>query len=112
MSSWITTRTVVEEHAVAIARDTFTKQRPRFEELWIGISWLLARKGHELGIHRKINGVDNRLHVVGAISDSMPEVTLLYTVSDDAVVILKIGIDIGKEQQQFPLSIGKVLQEG
>lgn len=99
MAQWLTTRTIIEQQEVADTCDAFLKDYPRFEKLWLGITWLIARKGHELGAHRNINGSEYRLYVVAAAAEDLPEVTLLYTVEKDTITIYHIGIQIGQEEK-------------
>ena len=108
MTDWQRARSVIENDGVAAKRDSATKDFPRFEELWIGISWLIARKGDVLGAHRMVKSIEYRLHVVEPVSDDFPEVTLLYTIDKDNVTIHDIGIQIGKEAQQ-PAAVAKIL---
>jgi hypothetical protein len=107
MTGWQRARTIIENDSVATKRDVVTKDFPRFEELWRGISWLVARKGDTIGTHRVVNNIEYRLHVFEPVSDDFPEVTLLYTVSQNNVIIHDIGIEIGKETAQ-PKSVAKI----
>jgi hypothetical protein len=107
MTSWQRTRAIVENDGVATKRDAVTKDFPRFDSLWIGITWIIARKGDKMGINKFVNGVEYRLHVFAGVSDDFPEVTLLYTVDKDSVIIHDIGIEIGKEAAQ-PATVAKI----
>lgn len=100
MTTWQRARTIVENESVAAKRDEAEKEYLRFNELWMSVSWLIARKGAELGVHRIIKGVEYRLYVVAAPSEDFPELTLLYTVDKDSVIIHEIGIQIGQEAAQ------------
>lgn len=97
MTGWITGRTIIEESGVAAKRDTVTEDYPRFESMWIGITWLIARVGDKLGATKTINDIEYRLHVFSPRSDDFPEVTLLYKIDKDTVTICDIGIQIGAE---------------
>lgn len=109
MTEWQCARTVIENDSVAASRDAATQDFPRFEELWRGISWLIARKGDVMGVRRVVNNKEYRLHVVEAASGDFPEVTLLYTIDKDNVTIHEIGVEIGKEAAE-PKAVTKVHQ--
>lgn len=89
-SNWFA-RTVFESEEVQTVVDAARLQYERFDNFWMGLTWLLARKGHELGGPPQVrNGVEYRLYKESGLQgDSpVPATTVIYTVGQNEIDII------------------------
>lgn len=88
MSDWVQAKTLVESKEVEAAKDEAAQRFDRFEEQWIGLTWLLARRGAEISASHKTEG-DTKFYLYKAASTGkgLPEVVVLYTETDDEITI-------------------------
>jgi hypothetical protein len=47
MTDWFSARTIVEDDKVQKAADGYSQEFSRFDEVWEGLTWLLARKAEK-----------------------------------------------------------------
>lgn len=87
-------RTISEPVEVQQAVDAARMEYDRFEEAWDALTWLLARKGHEIGAHRVHDGIEYRLHKQAGVTgiNMVPAITCLYTVTVNEVEIIAIRV--------------------
>jgi hypothetical protein len=90
--TWQVLRTVAEELDVATLVDQLTEAHPRFDEVWEGIKWILARTPDMNSGARRAKAARNyRVHVfVGDALADTPDVWVTYFFTDNEVVILGI----------------------
>ncbi|MBL1176698.1 hypothetical protein [Pantanalinema sp. GBBB05] len=83
-------KTIVEtryvQEQVAILHDQYA----RFDQVWEGLTWLLARKAHELG--RPFRGYRVYKHSGITRGNQSPALTLLFEVRDCEVEIISIQV--------------------
>jgi hypothetical protein len=85
---WKTYRTIVEEADVTTALQAYRKKLTKFDEAWIALTWLLARKADDLGSYRVESGKLFRLYAqAGDFHAKTPRIVVLYSVSDTEVII-------------------------
>jgi hypothetical protein len=98
-NSWLA-RTIIESENVQQKVDEASEQYERFSEAWQGLTWLLARKGDEIGLRKANNdGVEYRLHKQAGVfgENIVPEITCLFTVTQNEIEIVEIKITVPKE---------------
>lgn len=89
MSEWVQARTVIEQEDVQAAKDDAVKKFDRFEEMWDGLVWLLARRGGDLdGVFHKIeNGKKYYLYKAESVAKDLPDIIIIYTATEEEVTI-------------------------
>jgi len=98
--TWKTLRTVVHELDVSALVDNLKELYPRFEEVWDGIEWILARTPDLKGSARR-EGLDNiRTYVfAGDELAATPDVWVVYKFDDNEVTILGVTVPDGEEPE-------------
>jgi hypothetical protein len=85
-------RTIVEEPTATDALDRYRTEYERFDELWIGWTWRLARD--PLAEAFQLPGIDPPAYLIksGDLSRyGLPSsVTILYRVTEDEVIIISV----------------------
>lgn len=93
-------RSVVESHQCMKTADDARRAYNRFDEAYEGLKWVLARRGHDLGVHRKEeDGPSFRLY--RQASDGLaftPEIAVLYVVGGFEIEIIALRVGPGGEQ--------------
>lgn len=85
-------RTIVLEDAAEKAADAASSKYQRFDHVFFGLQWLLARKP-EQGIELRVEGLGTRIYVAG--SDPLaqtPVVWVRYSYDDNEVIIYDINV--------------------
>jgi hypothetical protein len=96
--NWFTARTIVEEVAVELAVDRFSKKFPRFSDAFEALKWLLARKVETLqAAMRTENNVTYYLYrqAPDALAET-PAVSVVYTYDQNQVVLLDLRAEKGE----------------
>lgn len=84
--SWQLYRSIVEDTSVSARLRQYESELPRFAEAWNGLTWLLARKGEELGAIREGTGLIFHLYVQEADPQAgTPRITVLYSCSEHEI---------------------------
>jgi hypothetical protein len=91
--AWQLLRSVVEELDVSEYVDLYTEKYPRFDEMWEGIKWILARNPLLQGSAWRENGSrEYRVYVfAGDPLIRLPEVWVAYRYDEAEVAILGIN---------------------
>lgn len=88
MSEWFRARTIVEDDGVRSEADKYSGEYSRFDDVWEGLKWLLARKGPDLNCLRKTeNGQEFHLYKAAQMGKDVPIITVVFTVSDNEIRI-------------------------
>ena len=93
MSGWIHAREIVEEQSVSGAVDEYSKQYARFDKVYLALTWLLARRCHDLPGRRprEVDGVQYYLYKMqGDPMADTPDIVILYTFNDQQVNIIAV----------------------
>lgn len=74
------------------AVDDATPKFARFDQVFMGLEWLLARSPSR-GLRGRINGEPVRIYVQGGdTTAATPEIWVVYTYNDDEVVIKALRV--------------------
>jgi hypothetical protein len=85
---WHRFRSIIQEPGVSQNIDAARKNWPRLDDAWAGLEWLLARKASTLGLAREEGGVLYRAYKQGGDSlASTPDILILFTCTDDQVIV-------------------------
>jgi hypothetical protein len=87
-------RTIVENAGPAAIVAEETKKRPRFDDAWLALTWLLAREPEKLGLSRVVHQYRFRLYKAAgdAVADT-PDITVVYDVTENEVIIYGIRVE-------------------
>lgn len=91
-NTWSSARTVIEEPLATLSIENLSKKYSRFSDQWMGITWLLARKPKDIGLHKRVG--NNRFYLANRSGDKkhdLVEVAIVYTFDDDAVTIYDVN---------------------
>jgi hypothetical protein len=80
---------IIEESCVSQGVESYTSQYPRFEDLWIALTWRIAREPKcgqacRNGIHYILKS-DSNLRQFG-----FPVITLMYRIESDGLVVTNL----------------------
>ena len=87
-SGWTSLRTIVESAGVPEAIDDAKARYERLDEAWMALLWLLARKGPSMGLQKNFRGTPHRLYVQAGDGVITPSIAVVFTTSDDEVVLI------------------------
>lgn len=85
---WSSARTVIEEPQATLSIEKLSEKHARFSDQWVGLTWLIARKPGDIGLHKKIG--NNRFYLTnrsGNKAYDLVEIAVVYTFDEDAVTI-------------------------
>jgi len=85
-------RTIVEQQLVAARVDQAKQEYPHFEDWWVkGLTWWVARKPL---VGKRVPGLQNQfaLETRPCPQRRIPAIRLLYSVTDNEVIIVRIAI--------------------
>lgn len=87
--AWVFAREIVEERDVSLAIDGYRQRFSRFDEAYAGLQWRLARRGDQMGLHRRVGNTEYRLYRQdGDPVAQTPALIVVYTVDPDQVVLV------------------------
>lgn len=92
--AWQRYRTIVEDRDVTALIEREMPSRPRLDQAWEALQWLLARKADEMGISRVVGSTEFRLYKQAGdpVADT-PDITVLFSVNDAEVVVHGVKIE-------------------
>lgn len=88
--AWQLARSVVLEHSAAADLDRYELELPRFEEIWRGLEWLVARSPEKSRGDER-DGKEYRLMArAGNALAGTPTIAIVYTFDEKEVTVYAI----------------------
>ena len=91
---WFNARSIVEDNHVRDMVNNFTEKFPRFNDAWYGLTWLLARNAEKIYCKKgEYNGRKLFLYKANSLHDSVPTITVIFSLTDESVEIHGINAE-------------------
>lgn len=90
--SWLGFRELVEEPEATKSIQRLASEHERFEEQWIGLSWLIARQPEKRCVSKIVSDVKYYLmHRKGDPEYGLVDIAVIYQFDDQRVTIIDVN---------------------